>query len=121
MDRSKICPLLLRIFYKLNGHNELEDFLPPSTPEHELQAFVWPDTCLRELAELLKDVVEEAKGKNAKLKFRLVYFDNTGTPRAADLGIISNTTRGYVDTRTLSLLKFQTGDFIDVAIYNYTS
>jgi hypothetical protein len=117
MDRSKTPPFLLRLFYRLNEHNPVTLFSSTSTPQTELLIYAWPDTFLRELAELVKDVVEEAKIKNAKLGFRLVYLDKLGTPAFVDLGIVSNTTRGYVDTRTLSHLKFQTGDFVDVAVY----
>ena len=117
MDRSKTPPFLVRVFYRLNEHNPLSSYSSSSTPETELTLYAWPDTFLRELAELVKDVVEEAKTRNAKLGFRLVYLDQQGLPVYVDLGIVSNTTRGYVDTRTLSHLKFQTGDFIDVAVY----
>lgn len=118
MDRSKTPPFLLRLFYRLNEHNPINFYSSTSTPPAELLVYAWPDTFLRELAELVKDVVEEAKSKNAKLGFRLVYLDKQGAPAFVDLGIVSNTTRGYVDTRTLSHLKFQTGDYVDVAVYS---
>ena len=117
MDRSKTPPFLVRLFYRLNEHNPIAEYSASNTPDAELVVYAWPDTFLRELAELVKDVVEEAKGRHAKLGFRLVYLDVDGRPVHVDLGIVSNTTRGYVDTRTLSHLKFQTGDFIDVAVY----
>ena len=117
MDRSKTPPFLVRVFYRLNEHNLLAQYTGGCVPENELTLYAWPDTFLREIAELVKDIVDEIKGKNVKLGFKLVYLDIDGVPAAVDLGIVSNTTRGYVDTRTLSHLKFQTGDFLDVAVY----
>jgi Sin3 associated polypeptide p18 (SAP18) len=119
VDRTKTCPFLLQVFCKTNEHHSLESFsstesLPSSD---EVQVYAWPDSTLREIADLVRDVVDEAKGKNSKQSLRLVYPDRQGKPVAVDLGILSNTTKGYIDSLTLSSIKFQTGDYLDVAIY----
>ena len=119
IDRTKTCPFLIQVFYKVGDYHSLDVFTSPSNlpTADEVVVYAWPDTTLREIADILRDAVEEAKPKNAKQGLRMVYTDKHGNPASLELGIISSTTRGYMDSLTLSSIKFQTGDYLDIAIY----
>jgi len=119
MDRTKSCPFLVQLFCRVGDHHQVESFASAETLPlaDEVQVYAWPDSTLREIADVVREVVEDGKYKNAKQAFRLVYPDKQGSPVSVDLGIISTTTKGYIDTLCLSAIKFQTGDFLDIAIY----
>eukprot|EP00933_Yihiella_yeosuensis_P015652 TRINITY_DN13587_c0_g2_i1.p1 TRINITY_DN13587_c0_g2~~TRINITY_DN13587_c0_g2_i1.p1 ORF type:complete len:193 (+),score=40.70 TRINITY_DN13587_c0_g2_i1:77-655(+) len=119
LDRSKTCPFLLRVFRKIGGHHDIDDFAERGKEpvDEELQVYTWPDVTLRELSDLVKDVAPEARTPGARLSFRLVYPDKTGKNVMTDLGAVTAMRRGPDDDRPLSSSKFQTGDLVDLAIY----
>jgi histone deacetylase complex subunit SAP18 len=47
-------------------------------PNQEVQIYTWPDATLRELCELLQDVVPSAADYNARLDLSLVFLDRNG-------------------------------------------
>ena len=81
MGRDKIPPFLLRIFLQKGNHLQektLTGILNGSKTrgtEDELQVYTWRDATLRELADLILDVVPETREfeKCLVLNFRLVY------------------------------------------------
>merc|ERR1712107_469161 len=119
LDRSRTCPFLLRIFYKVGAHHGLEAFAVRGKEpvDDELQVYTWPDVTLRELVDLVKDVAPEARTKDAKLTFRLIYPDKSGRNVSTELGTVITSRDGYDDNKALSSSKFQTGDLLDLAIY----
>ena len=40
-----------------------------------MQVYTWPDATLRELSEILKDVIVPARDKKAVLQFSVVFLD----------------------------------------------
>jgi len=82
----------------------------------ELQIYTWTDATLREIADLIKDVSPEARERNARLQFKLIYPDKAGRNVMTDIGMIHSQRRGRDDLKTLQAAKFQIGDFIDLAI-----
>eukprot|EP00931_Biecheleriopsis_adriatica_P088874 TRINITY_DN63101_c0_g1_i1.p1 TRINITY_DN63101_c0_g1~~TRINITY_DN63101_c0_g1_i1.p1 ORF type:complete len:230 (+),score=44.88 TRINITY_DN63101_c0_g1_i1:72-761(+) len=118
LDRSRICPFLLRIFRKIGGHHGIEAFAERGKEpvDEELQVYAWPDVTLRELADLIKDVAPEARNPNARLSFNLIYPDKTGKNVSTAIGTVTYTRRGPDDDKALSSTKFQTGDLLDLAI-----
>merc|ERR1711972_1172693 len=112
------CCFLLRIFHKVGGHHDMSAFAVRGKEpvDDELQVYTWPDVTLRELADLIKDVAPEARSRNAKLHFRLIYPDKTGKNVMTELGQITTSRRGQDDDKPLSSSKFQTGDLLDLAI-----
>ncbi|KAK9453717.1 Sin3 associated polypeptide p18-domain-containing protein [Dipodascopsis uninucleata] len=121
VDRQKVPPFLLRLFFKQGGFHSLDDFSSPRRfpVDEELQIYTWRDCTLKELHSLLASAVPEAA--NARCKFRLVYLARNGhgeyTKR--DIGIYSPRTdinNGPGAKRdTLAHLRFMIGDFIDVS------
>lgn len=119
VDREKTCPLLLRVFPKVGGHHRLEDFMRRGNePKEEVQIYTWPDATLRELADLVKEVKPEARGRNARLSFAFVYPDRRGKNVMKQVGLVHATRLSDDDNKTLHFLQFQTGDYLSVAILN---
>ena len=75
---------------------------------------------MRELTELLKEANQTAGQRNAKLSFALVYPDKGGRMIFREIGsCYSNSKRVDRDDRkTLDDVRFEIGDYLDVAIYN---
>ena len=141
IDRSKICPMLLRMFCRLHGHHSLGEFGEGKTPiDDELIVYTWRDASLAELAGLImeteadeappppaaaeeesSDQQQQSTGqlrrKDARFSFRLIYQDSrSGHFMSRDLGIVYNARATRDDQRTLGELRFLPGDYIDVAI-----
>ena len=117
VDREKTCPLLLRMFFRFNGHHHLDEFRHPPTKD-ELVVYTWKDATLAELAGLVKEVIQDARSDGAVLSFRLVYHDRDHRWSYKELGRVVNGRPGRDDHRTLYDTSFITGDFIDIAMYN---
>ena len=88
-------------------------------PTNEVQIYTWPDATLREITNLMKDVIPHAANANVSLVFSLVYPDKEGIHVIKQIGRVqgNNNRPGQDDDKTLASLKFQTGDFLDVVIY----
>jgi Sin3 associated polypeptide p18 (SAP18) len=108
MERSRCTPFYLPIALCSTGQkSDAENF----------SAYVWSDTTLRELTDILKETLTAEQRAQYKLRFMLQYLNSLNEYSFVDLGIVSNTTRGYVDTRSLSQLKVQPGDSLKVEVY----
>jgi len=119
VDREKTCPLLLRVFTKLNGHHEKEEFAEHGKEPvgDEVQIYTWKDATLKELTELIRGVRPAARRSPAKLSFAFVYPDRTGKNVVKPVGSTFTQRSGPDDRKTLHELKFESGDFLDVAMY----
>jgi histone deacetylase complex subunit SAP18 len=81
IDRLKICPLLLRCFWRMHRNNALSEYRNTHNdifPAQEIQIYTWQDATLREISEILKDVIAPARDKNSYLQFSLVFTDRSG-------------------------------------------
>ncbi|KAL3146759.1 hypothetical protein ABBQ38_014743 [Trebouxia sp. C0009 RCD-2024] len=119
IDREKVCPLLLRVFTKSGGHHQLSEYqVRNQEPKEEVQIYTWSDATLREITELVKEVNPAAKRMNARLEFSFVYPDKRGRNVMRVVGAtISGRPGVEEDGKSLKQLNFQTGDFLDVAIW----
>ena len=122
VDRKTECPFLLRVFCKRDGHNKIDDYSPTSVPNcEEFQLYTWPDCTLRELTDLVKHALSDARRPRCRLSFAVVYPDKKGQTAMKEVGLIwsTNTARSApeAERKTLRDLRFQTGDFIDCAIH----
>ena len=126
VDRTKQCPLLLRCFWKLDGHTAAVEYAQASKgslPAQEIQIYTWPDCTLRELADLIQDANPVARDGRTRLSFALVYPSREGRFAMREIGSLSGR-QGAVDTdgrRTLRSFHFETGDYMDVAIHRTKS
>ncbi|KAL6069508.1 Histone deacetylase complex subunit SAP18 [Balamuthia mandrillaris] len=117
IDREKVCPLLLRVFTKLDSHHRPEEFQEAGRePEDEVQIYTWRDATLRELSDLIKEVNPMARRRDARLSFSLIYPNTRGRYVSKHLGITQPYRRGEDDKKTLDDVHFVTGDYLDVAI-----
>ena len=122
VDRTTECPFLLRVFCKRDGHNKIEHYTATTVPAcEELQLYTWPDCTLRELTDLVKHALSDARRPRCRLSFAVVYPDKKGRTAMKEVGLIwsTNTARSApeAERKTLRDLRFQTGDFIDCAIH----
>ncbi|CAD5232090.1 unnamed protein product [Bursaphelenchus xylophilus] len=118
IDREKVCPLLLRIFVKSNGHNHPAEFSRGTTPSNEIQIYTWKDCTLKELVTLIKDVNTDSRKKGTEFDFNIVFASrSSGKYQARSIGVLQNGSRGVDDAKTLQEAGFEVGDFIDVAIF----
>ena len=123
IDREKVCPFLLRCFWKLDGHHALHEYSQVAKgvyPGNEMQIYTWPDCTLRELVDLIQDANPAARGARARFGFALVFPDKSGRNVLKEIGQLSSKRQGPQDVdgdRTLRNLRFETGDYLDVAIY----
>lgn len=86
-------------------------------PRDEVQIYTWKDATLRELTDLVKEVAPEARRRNAKLSFALVYPDRHGRFVLREVGKTFSFGNGRLDdSLALAELGFQIGDYLDVAI-----
>ena len=90
-------------------------------PAEEVQIYTWPDVTLRELGELVKEVVIAARMPHARLSFAFVYPDRRGRNVIRVVGKIDASPGHNVgddDEKTLASLSFETGDFLSVCVLN---
>ena len=72
---------------------------------------------MRELADLLKDAIPAARRRTARLSFAFVYPDKQGKNVMKQVGMVATTRKLDDENKSLGSLRFQTGDFLDIAIY----
>lgn len=81
IDRVKTCPFLLRCFWKSNQNNNPKDYrhVPKGIyPNQEVEIYTWLNSSLREISNLLKDVIISAREKHVTFYFNVVSMDNNG-------------------------------------------
>eukprot|EP00042_Codosiga_hollandica_P026298 m.123256 g.123256 ORF g.123256 m.123256 type:complete len:187 (+) comp52152_c0_seq1:60-620(+) len=115
VNREKVCPFLLRIFYSYHGHHLIDDYRT-TPPAQEIQVYTWLDASLSEITTLIKEVNEQARKRGTKISFKTVYRDRRGFLAMKELGIVVNGDKTPDEKSTLQLSKFQIGDYLDVDI-----
>ncbi|KAJ1971251.1 hypothetical protein H4R34_005803, partial [Dimargaris verticillata] len=115
-------PFLLRVFYRIGDHNSLEAYNRGIDQlDNELQIHTWRDATLKEIALLIQEVVEEARGVNVRFSFRLIYPNYIQLAYTnKSLGNVCNYKDTPIDNKTLADCRFVIGDYLDVAIEQRT-
>lgn len=75
------------------------------------------DATLKELSELVKQEVPQAKARNARLGFSLAYPDKRGRYLLREVGMTFNGRRHPDEAKTLDSARFETGDYLTVEIF----
>jgi hypothetical protein len=76
------------------------------------------DATLKELTNLIKEVHEDSRRRDARFTFRSYFCTNIrGDWQSKDLGVVYNSRATHDDNVTLLQRKYQQGDIIDVAIH----
>lgn len=114
IDREKICPFLVRVFYRNDNFNSLKDFDNNKFPSDELHIYTWYDATLRELTTLISSALDLTKVY--KLKYAFLYYDSKGILQRKNVGDVYLEKRNSNEDSTLSSLRFVIGDYIDICI-----
>jgi len=63
VDRAKTCPFLLQVFCKLGDYHSIDSFITSnaSPRSDEVHIYAWPDSTLREIADIVRDTIDDAK------------------------------------------------------------
>ncbi|KAI7908282.1 Sin3 associated polypeptide p18-domain-containing protein [Cokeromyces recurvatus] len=118
VDREKECPFLLRIFFRNGGHNPLSQYTIESVPSDELSLYTWKNATLEEIAQLIEQVVPEARDPDARIAFRLIYLDSERARyNSRELGRVVPANPTEDQKKTLEACNFFIGDYLDVAIF----
>ncbi|KAG2205932.1 hypothetical protein INT46_002223 [Mucor plumbeus] len=118
VDREKDCPFLLRIFYRNGGHNLNNQYTVDSVPSEELSIYTWKNATLEEIAQLIEQIIPEARDPDARLAFRLIYLDSERARYSGrDIGRVVPANPTDDHSKTLDDCKFFIGDYLDVAIF----
>ncbi|KAG0260455.1 Histone deacetylase complex subunit sap18 [Linnemannia exigua] len=82
VDREKLCPFLLKMFYKQGEHNRVDSYSPKATPpkSSELQLYTWKNATIGEIASLVKQAIpdlidDRLPGAGGELRFRHIFLD----------------------------------------------
>lgn len=117
INREKICPFLIKLYYKENDFNSLDEMNSGKFPlNRELHIYTWMDASLRELTMLIRDSVDFAKKKDAILNFSFIFPDSKGKYQRKEIGNVHMYKKHPDDNKTLQQLRFSIGDVIDINI-----
>ena len=117
INREKICPFLVKLYYKENEFNSLEDMNAGKFPvSRELHIYTWMDASLRELTMLIRDSLDFAKRKDANLNFSFIFPDSKGVLQRKEIGNVHTYKKYNDDNKTLKQLSFSVGDYIDICL-----
>ncbi|XKL65235.1 hypothetical protein PGB90_008655 [Kerria lacca] len=117
INRFKVCPLLLRIFYSYGRHHNPLDYKNKEYPKNELQIHTWLDATLLEIITNLQRKNRKIRRSGTVIKFQIISPD-PARPRfkTRDIGSVKIDYKGPDDFKTLSQCRFAIGDFIDLCI-----
>ena len=117
IDRKKICPFLIRVFYNFFDYNDINSFDQDKIELNELHIYTWMDSNLKELTELILGALHnQISKKKASVSFSLIYRDLKGKIQRREIGEIVNNKENINENKTLKMANFKIGDFLDVKI-----
>ena len=120
VNREKVCPFLLRVFYKINGNNNMSD-IEGDKIIPELNLYTWEDANLKELAKFIHDALKETMlGMYDLYQFSRIHYDSDGTLLRDYAGsVVINDKKSKFNKNNKTSLKeigFQIGDYFDINI-----
>jgi histone deacetylase complex subunit SAP18 len=120
INREKICPFLVKLYYKENEFNSLEEMNSGKFPiSRELHIYTWMDATLRELTLLIKDSLDFSnKRKEMNFNFSFIFPDSKGILQRKEIGNVHSHKKYNDDNKTLKQLSFSIGDYIDICVKN---
>uniref|UniRef100_A0A6G3MFH2 18 kDa Sin3-associated polypeptide n=1 Tax=Henneguya salminicola TaxID=69463 RepID=A0A6G3MFH2_HENSL len=118
IDRTKTCPMLIKMFCSMGKHNKLSDFNDKKFPDNELRIYTWKDATLRELMGLVTEAFPDSRSVGTCFDFAIVYPNfKLRTFEMKDLGSTCSGQNRIDDNISLDSTKFHVGDCLDVAIF----
>ena len=117
INRKKICPFLIRVFYNFFDFNDINAFDQDKIELNELHIYTWMDSNLKELTELILGALHsQINKKKTSLTFSLIYRDLKGKIQRREIGEIAVNKENIHENKTLKMANFKIGDFLDVKI-----
>jgi histone deacetylase complex subunit SAP18 len=118
INREKVCPFLVKVYFKENDFNNLDDMNNEIFPKNrELYIYTWMDASLRELTILIKDSIDILrKREGCALNFSFIFPDSKGKLQRKEIGTVYTNKKSYDESKTLQQLKYTIGDYIDISI-----
>ena len=117
INRKKICPFLIRVFYNFYEFNKISSFDTDNIELNDLHIYTWMDSDLKELTELIIGALKKKiKKKKVSLTFSLIYRDLKGKLQRREIGEICLNEENDDQNKTLKMANFKVGDFLDVKI-----
>ena len=117
INRKKICPFLIRVFYNFYEFNKISSFDTENIELNDLHIYTWMDSDLKELTELIIGALKKKiKKKKVSLTFSLIYRDLKGKLQRREIGEICLNEENDDQNKTLKMANFKVGDFLDVKI-----
>lgn len=118
IDRSELCPFLLRLLWKENESHELEELSEEPDPEreHEIHLYTWLNASLREILNSVKTSLPMANRKNCSVIFFHVYQDTSGRFKKKSIATLHSVKHSKIDDITLTKIRFEIGDILEISI-----
>ncbi|OQR81575.1 hypothetical protein THRCLA_23340 [Thraustotheca clavata] len=118
IERESTCPTLIRVFCGASHHRP-DDYnnMNETAIANELHIYTWMDATLREITGLVQDANEDAR-KSSRLAYSIVFPDRRGKYTLKKAGVVGGRKPSPDEDKTLAGLGFQSGDFLDVAMFN---
>eukprot|EP01039_Chlorochromonas_danica_P012024 gene12024-13652_t len=120
IDRTTTTPTLVRCFWRKGSHNSVTEYRQIAAgvcPSNEVAIYVWKDSTLREIFDLVEGSIP--CGPAATLDFRMIFIDKSNHLQMKNMGEM--TKNGNDEGRPLHSFRYQTGDFIDIAVMEKSS
>jgi hypothetical protein len=118
IDRDKTCPFLLRLFWKINEPVTIEDL--KHRPDHqaldEIRLYVWKDSTFREIVDMVKENLPEARRRDSEFHFSFLRQNLEGGFEMKNIGMLHSTRKVDLDGTPLQHFRFVIGDFIALRI-----
>jgi histone deacetylase complex subunit SAP18 len=118
VDHSNVCPFLVRVFMKVNETFKEDEFVDlankPTTPGQEIYLHLWHDKTMKDIIELLKEHDPRIRQWGIRASAFVVYPDTNGRWILRDIGMVYS--NRLEDTRTLSQVKFEVGDYLAISV-----
>lgn len=116
VDRTKVCPFLLRVFPKENEFNRMDEFSRARLPQNELQIYTWMSETLRTLTQLIKSQLPAFRAKDTQFYFGAAFPDNRGNYTLKTLGMTQGGRKGSDDQLSLGDLNFRIGHYLLIKV-----
>jgi histone deacetylase complex subunit SAP18 len=115
IDRTKVCPFLVRVFPSNQAHHEEVEYDGGRVPSNEIHVYAWRNFTARELIDEVKEQMSIAGA--TRFSLANVYPNRNGRYVLRPIVQLHALKEEAQDESTFDELGVEPGDFIDLAIY----
>jgi len=124
IDRSSVCPFLIRTFLKVNSLFKDGEFVSTTShqqPGREIYLHGWNDMNLRDIVDLIKEHEPSARQWGSRIRIYFVQVDIHGRLNLREVGTVNPFRDDKSDRKSLELLNFEVGDFLAISVMERTT